>query len=157
MKKEQSINQGERIQKLLANAGWGSRRQIEALISEGQILLNNKPAKLGDRAVPGDRLRMGRRIHEVKALSTQTLPKVLLYHKPEGELVTRQDPEGRKTVFGNLPRLPGGRWIVMSIPGKVPRMSLTGPVNPVLLEKRTGNSGIFSTPGFCENRANSCV
>jgi 23S rRNA pseudouridine2605 synthase len=111
MNKGQPPAKGERIQKLLANAGWGSRRQIEALIVEGQILLNSQPAKLGERAVPGDRLRLGRRVLEVKAQAARPLPRVLLYHKPEGELVTRQDPEGRPTVFEHLPRLPGGRWI----------------------------------------------
>lgn len=114
MNKGRAVVQGERIQKLLANAGWGSRRQIEALIVEGRILLNGQTAKLGDRAVPGDRLRLGRRVLEVNApTARQALPRVLLYHKPEGELVTRQDPEGRPTVFEHLPRLPGGRWIAV--------------------------------------------
>lgn len=105
---------GERIQKILANAGWGSRRELERLIEDGRITLNDKPAKLGDRAVSGDRLRMGRRQHEVKGQSgKKALPRVIAYHKPVGELVTRKDPEGRKTIFQNLPRLNAGRWIAV--------------------------------------------
>ncbi len=113
MSKQTSTPAGERIQKLLANAGWGSRRQIEGLITEGRILINERPAKLGDRAVPGDRLRMGRRFLEVKANQSTQLPRVIAYHKPEGELVTRNDPEGRKTVFTALPKVQNGRWIAV--------------------------------------------
>ena len=106
--------QGDRIQKVLANAGWGSRRELERLIEDGRITLNDKPAKLGDRAVPGDRLRMGRRQFEVKGKSaSKRLPRVIAYHKPIGELVTRKDPEGRKTIFQNLPRINNGRWIAV--------------------------------------------
>jgi 23S rRNA pseudouridine2605 synthase len=113
MSKRQGQLAGERIQKLLANAGWGSRRQLEALIAEGRISLNDRVARLGDRAVPGDRLRMGRRLHEVRSNNSHELPRVLLYHKPEGELVTRSDPEQRKTVFSALPRPATGRWIAV--------------------------------------------
>jgi 23S rRNA pseudouridine2605 synthase len=104
---------GERIQKILANVGWGSRREIEAWIVEGRINLNHQPAKLGDRALPGDWLVMGNRRYHVKQEVSQTLPRVIAYHKPEGELVTRHDPEGRKTVFSALPKLREGRWIAV--------------------------------------------
>lgn len=112
---------GERIQKILAAAGWGSRRELETLIAEGQVLLNDQPAQLGDRAHPGDWLRLGRRRLQVKNQSAsgaapglpRALPKVLLYYKPEGELVTRKDPQGRRTVFASLPRPDGGRWIAV--------------------------------------------
>jgi 23S rRNA pseudouridine2605 synthase len=113
MKKTKPEAAGERIQKLLANAGWGSRRQIETLIAEGQIQLNERTAQLGDRAVPGDRLRMGRRSLEIKPNQSTQLPRVIAYHKPEGELVTRNDPEGRKTVFAALPKIREGRWIAV--------------------------------------------
>lgn len=113
MKKPPVAHSGERIQKVLANAGWGSRRQIEAWIDQGQIMLNERLARLGDRAVPGDSLRMGRRTLEVKSVDSRKLPRVIAYHKPEGELVTRSDPQGRKTVFAALPRLRGERWIAV--------------------------------------------
>lgn len=104
---------GERIQKIMAAAGWGSRRELETLIAEGKVLINDQPAKLGDRASPGDWLRMGRQRLQVKHQSSGLLPRVLLYYKPEGELVTRKDPQGRRTVFAGLPRLEGGRWIAV--------------------------------------------
>lgn len=97
----------------MAAAGWGSRRELEALISEGQVMLNDRPASLGDRAVHGDWLRLGRQRMQVKTHSGGQLPRVLLYYKPEGELVTRKDPQGRPTVFGRLPRLDAGRWIAI--------------------------------------------
>lgn len=110
---QQKEAQGERIQKILAAAGWGSRRELETLISEGKVLLNDQPATLGDRASPGDWLRMGRQRLQVKNQSGGQLPRVLLYYKPEGELVTRKDPQGRRTVFASLPRLETGRWIAV--------------------------------------------
>jgi 23S rRNA pseudouridine2605 synthase len=104
---------GERIQKIMAAAGWGSRRELEVFIAEGKVLLNDQPARLGDRASPGDWLRMGRQRLQVKHQGGSQLPRVLLYYKPEGELVTRKDPQGRRTVFAGLPRLEGGRWIAV--------------------------------------------
>jgi 23S rRNA pseudouridine2605 synthase len=113
MKPEKPQLAGERIQKILANAGWGSRREIEGWISAGQIQINDRVAKLGDRAEPGDRLSKGRRHFEVKGQNSLTMPRVIAYHKPEGELVTRKDPEGRKTVFDALPKLWNSRWIAV--------------------------------------------
>lgn len=99
----------ERIQKYLARQGAGSRRQIDALLQQGRISVNGKTAKPGDQieggekiAIDGKLLRLHR--HEAK-------PKVLMYHKPVGEVCTRADPEGRDDVFKNLPRLQQGRWI----------------------------------------------
>ncbi|MBU0500734.1 MAG: pseudouridine synthase [Gammaproteobacteria bacterium] len=114
MKKQKEAEQGERIQKILANAGWGSRRELERLIAEGQIQINDRSAQLGDRARPGDRLRWGRRLFEIRSeRETQGPLRVIAYYKPEGELVTRKDPEGRKTVFGGLPPLRKGRWVAV--------------------------------------------
>ncbi len=100
----------EKIQKVLANAGLGSRRQIEGWLSEGRIVVNGSPAKLGDRMTIDDRVWVdGREVQLVKSLYKKT--RVILYHKPEGEMCTRSDPEGRPTVFDHLPLLRNGRWI----------------------------------------------
>ena len=102
----------ERLQKLLANAGFGSRRQLEGLIAEGRVKVNGKVAKLGDRATAEDRIEInGRPVGNRRLGGTQRY--VIIYNKPEGELVTRKDPQGRKTVFERLPRLPTGRWIAV--------------------------------------------
>lgn len=107
-----SPGEGERLQKLLANAGLGSRRQLETLIGEGRVRVNGVVAKLGDRAKPDDRIEVDGRPVGGKRLS-ESQRFVIIYNKPEGELVTRHDPEGRKTVFEHLPRLPAGRWIAV--------------------------------------------
>ncbi len=103
---------GERLQKLLANLGLGSRREIERWIAAGRVTVNGKTAKLGDRVGDKDSIlvdhkpvRMGK--------NRQVEHRVILYNKPEGELVTRDDPEGRPTVFKQLPRLKTGRWIAV--------------------------------------------
>ena len=97
----------ERLQKLLAAAGLGSRREIEGWIEAGRVTVNGHPTKLGDRAVPSDSIAVdGKPV----ALQQAGKPRVLLYHKPVGELVTRSDPEGRPTVFS---RLPPGRWVAV--------------------------------------------
>jgi 23S rRNA pseudouridine2605 synthase len=97
----------ERLQKVLAAAGLGSRREIETWIEAGRVTVGGRLAKLGDRAEPGVPIAVdGKPVHIAKA----TTGRVLLYHKPEGELVTRKDPEGRATVFA---RLPPGRWVTV--------------------------------------------
>ncbi|HEX7965000.1 MAG TPA: 23S rRNA pseudouridine(2605) synthase RluB [Gammaproteobacteria bacterium] len=102
---------GERLQKALAAAGLGSRREIEGWIAAGRVTINGKPAKLGDRIQPTDRVGVDGKL--VKALEHvgDMRRRVILYHKPEGELTTRKDPEGRPTVFEALPRLRGSRWV----------------------------------------------
>ncbi|MDD5033169.1 MAG: pseudouridine synthase [Methylococcaceae bacterium] len=101
---------GERIQKVLAHAGLASRREIEEWIKNGEVLLNGNPAKLGDRWKEGDRLTVrGRPVNVEKRFNQAT--RVLIYHKPTGEVVTRRDPEGRPLIFTQLPRLEIGRWI----------------------------------------------
>ena len=101
----------ERIQKVLAAAGLGSRREIETWISAGRVTINGRPAKLGDRISDTDRVNVDGK--PVKALERagETRRRIILYHKPEGELTTRKDPEGRPTVFEALPRLRGSRWV----------------------------------------------
>ena len=102
----------ERIQKLLANAGLGSRREIERLIEAGEIQVNGKTAKLGDRITPADRVIIGKRPVGAKRLQKNEF-RCIAYNKPLGELVTRSDPQGRRTVFQSLPSLYGGRWIAV--------------------------------------------
>lgn len=102
---------GERLQKVLASAGLGSRREIEGWIAQGRVSVNGKPAKLGDRVEPSDRVSVDGRPVRGLEHSSDTRRRVILYHKPEGELTTRKDPEGRPTVFEALPRLRGSRWV----------------------------------------------
>jgi 23S rRNA pseudouridine2605 synthase len=101
----------ERLQKVMARSGHGSRRNIEILIAQGHISINGQVAKLGDQVAPGDRVLLDNRPLRLKY--GQDLPKVLLYHKQEGEICTRDDPEGRPTVFDKLPRVHGGRWVAV--------------------------------------------
>lgn len=100
-----------KLQKLLAQKGLGSRREMEELIATGAVSVNGETATLGDRAGPGDVIRIGRRVIRVHAEAD--LPKVLLYHKPEGEIVSRDDPEGRPSVFDKLPHLRSSKWIAI--------------------------------------------
>ena len=105
-------NSGERIQKALAHAGLGSRREIEGWIREGLVRINGTTAKLGDRMMGGETVYLrGTKVDVAKRLDAPT--RVLLYHKPSGEVVTRRDPEGRPVVFTQLPRLDIGRWITV--------------------------------------------
>jgi 23S rRNA pseudouridine2605 synthase len=106
------MTDGVRLQKVLANAGMGSRREIETWIAAGRIRVNGRIAVLGDRVDPSDRIQIGGRVIQRGRLAPAPR-KVLVYNKPEGELVTRFDPQGRPTVFQNLPRLRRGRWIAV--------------------------------------------
>lgn len=104
-----SVIAGEKLQKVLARAGAGSRRQMETWISAGRITVNGQPATIGARIGPDDIIRVdGRQLP--RAAQTPRL-RVLMYHKPEGEVCTRADPQGRPTVFEHLPVLKSGRWI----------------------------------------------
>ena len=99
----------ERVQKALARMGFGSRREIERLISDGQIRINGQLAKLGDHVSEGDKVNIGNRRAVIK--SDVNRIRVLLYHKPEGEICTQKDEQGRKTVFDSIGKLRDGRWI----------------------------------------------
>jgi 23S rRNA pseudouridine2605 synthase len=100
----------EKLQKILATAGMGSRRELEKWISAGRVSVNGAVAKLGDRAENDDRILVDGR--PVKIV-TDDSPRVLMYSKPEGEVSTTSDPDGRPTVFDRLPRLSRGRWIAI--------------------------------------------
>jgi 23S rRNA pseudouridine2605 synthase len=102
----------ERLQKLLAAAGHGSRREIEEWIRAGRLRVNGHAAELGERADPDALIELdGRRLrHLGTAAATR---EVLLYHKPLSEVTTRSDPEGRPTVFERLPAPQAGRWVVI--------------------------------------------
>ena len=101
-------DKGEKLQKVLAHLGLGSRRQIEGWIEEGRLTIDGLTARLGDRVRGGQAVRLdGKSV----ALDAASQVRVLLYHKPLREVCSRNDPEGRKTVFERLPRLKSGRWI----------------------------------------------
>ena len=99
---------GEKLQKVLARSGLGSRREMERWIKAGRIAVNGKVATLGDRVGDHDRLAVdGRPLNQAPAQETRCI----LYHKPTGEVCTRNDPQGRRTVFERLPAPRSGRWI----------------------------------------------
>jgi len=100
----------EKLQKVLARTGMGSRREMERLIETGEVAINGQTAKLGDRVSINDRVTVHGRL--VKLVAEEEVPRrVIMYSKPEGELCTRHDPQGRRTVFDRLPKLKGERWI----------------------------------------------
>ena len=100
----------EKLQKVLARSGMGSRREMERLIESGEVGVNDATAKLGDRVSVNDKVTVYGRV--VKLTAEEDVPRrVIMYNKPEGELCTRHDPQGRRTVFDRLPKLKGERWI----------------------------------------------
>ncbi|HUH55962.1 MAG TPA: pseudouridine synthase [Rhodanobacter sp.] len=102
----------ERLHKVLANAGLGSRRTLEVRIQSGEVELNGTRAEIGTSVHAGDRVTLdGKQF--VVATDSRDDTEVLIYHKPEGVLTTRDDPEGRPTVFEQLPRLKGARWVAV--------------------------------------------
>ena len=123
----------ERLQKVMAQSGHGSRRNIEILIAQGHLTINGQVAKLGDSVGPGDKVKLDGTL--IRLRFGEDMPRVLLYHKPEGEIVTRDDPEGRATVFEKLPKVTGGRWV------SVGRLDLN-----------TGGLLMFTTSGELANR-----
>ena len=105
-----NMGAGERIQKVLARGGVGSRREIERWIDEGRLKINGDIVKLGDRLKVGDYLQLNDRVMHWEKFAIQPT-RVLLYHKPTGEVVTRRDPQGRPVVFSQLPVIETARWI----------------------------------------------
>ncbi|MFF0906954.1 23S rRNA pseudouridine(2605) synthase RluB [Proteus mirabilis] len=104
----------EKLQKILARSGHGSRREIEGYLQEGRISIDGVKAKLGDRidANSTAKVRLDGRILSIRE-AQKDVCRVLAYYKPEGELCTRSDPQGRPTVFQRLPRLNSARWIAV--------------------------------------------
>lgn len=102
----------QKLHKILAQAGYGSRRDMEQVIADGRVTVNSQPATVGMRISAEDVVRIDRRPIKLSWTEAET-PRILIYHKPEGEIVSRDDPEGRATVFDKLPRAAGGRWIAI--------------------------------------------
>ena len=111
MRHQEAPGKPERLHKLLAQSGLGSRREMEELISAGRVQINGETAQLGQSASPGDRVKVNGRLVGLKF--SNRLPRVLIYHKPEGEIVSRDDPDHRPSVFTSLPRLSGARWVAV--------------------------------------------
>lgn len=101
----------ERLQKILARQGLGSRREIEGWIRAGRLSVNGKPATLGVTVTEDDAVQLDGK--PIAVTEQRPYPRVIAYHKPEGELTTRRDPEGRPMVFDQLPALRQGRWIAI--------------------------------------------
>ncbi len=100
----------ERVQKVLANAGVGSRRQIEGWIKQGRLIVDGKPAQLGDRLSGNEKISLdGRPLRLPSAKRRRNY--FLAYHKPAGEITSRADPEGRASIFDEIRPPPQGRWI----------------------------------------------
>lgn len=106
-----SDDDAPKLHKVLAEGGLGSRREMEELILQGRVSVNGLPAHIGQRILPADQVRVnGKLIH--RKVTTKP-PRVLLYHKPSGEIVSQSDPEGRPTVFDSLPRIKNGKWVAV--------------------------------------------
>jgi len=104
----------EKLQKILAQVGLGSRRAMEVIIAEGRVLVNDQVAKLGDRIQPTDRVVVDKKpIRNIRNFFAAPEPQVIIYHKPTGQVCTRKDEEGRSTVFEYLPKPESGRWIMI--------------------------------------------
>ncbi len=101
----------QKLQKILAQSGLGSRRAMETWIGEGKVTVNGAVATVGMRVSSGDVIKIGSKV--VRWQAGKKLPRVLLYHKPEGEIVSRDDPEGRASVFDKLPPLRDGKWLAI--------------------------------------------
>ncbi len=103
--------QSDKLHKVLADAGVGSRRDMEELIVAGRVSVNGQPAHVGQRVLPTDQVRINGK--PLQRRQPGRPPRVLLYHKPSGEIVSQDDPQSRPTVFDRLPRVAGARWIAV--------------------------------------------
>ncbi|MGE8542059.1 MAG: 23S rRNA pseudouridine(2605) synthase RluB [Acinetobacter sp.] len=102
----------EKLQKVLARVGLGSRRYMEEVIAAGRVSVNGQVAQVGERIEPGDELRIdGRKVQF--QIEDEIRRRVLIYYKPEGEICSRSDPENRPTVFEQLPQIAGDRWVMV--------------------------------------------
>jgi len=127
------VARSQKLQKVLAQAGLGSRRAMEEIIKAGKVKVNGAPATLGARVTTDDLIQVGRR--QIKFKVTTRLPRVILYHKPDGEIVTRDDPRGRPSVFEKLPVIRSAKWLAVG-----------------RLDFNTGGLLIFTTSGELANR-----
>ncbi|MFV1993197.1 MAG: 23S rRNA pseudouridine(2605) synthase RluB [Acidiferrobacterales bacterium] len=100
---------GEKLQKILAHSGLGSRREMETWIEAGRVSVDGKIVSLGKRVTSSQTIRVDGKV--ISTARLQPRRKIIIYHKPEGEVCTRSDPRGRPTVFDRLPQIRGGRWI----------------------------------------------
>jgi len=123
----------QKIHKVLAQAGLGSRREMEELIRAGKVKVNGAVALVGMRVQAGDLIRVGRR--QVTVRDDTKLPRVILYYKPEGEIVSHDDPQGRPSVFEKLPPMRRGKWLAVG-----------------RLDYNTSGLLIFTTSGELANR-----
>jgi len=133
LRRNDTPEESQKLHKILAQAGLGSRRAMEAWIDEGRVTVNGRIATIGTRITPRDVVRIGERT--LRWPQPRSLPEVLIYHKPEGEVSSRDDPGGRATVFDRLPRLRTGRWLAVG-----------------RLDYNTGGLLLFTTSGELANR-----
>lgn len=127
------IDKPVRLQKALSSAGLGSRRHCEELIAAGVVKINGKVAQLGDKVLPADEITV--KDKAVKPVWQDRLPRIVLYYKQEGEIVSRNDPQGRLSVFDRLPQVSGSLWVAIG-----------------RLDINTAGLLIFTTSGELANR-----
>ena len=101
----------EKLHRILARNGYGSRREMERWIEDGRLTINGKDARTADRISDADKISLDGNL--IKLNFDDQQQRILVYNKPEGEICTRDDPDGRKDVFAKLPKLHGSRWIIV--------------------------------------------
>ncbi|MRX09516.1 pseudouridine synthase, partial [Pseudoduganella sp. FT25W] len=106
-----SDDDAPKLHKVLAEAGLGSRRDMEDLIVAGRVSVNGEPAHIGQRILPTDAVRINGKL--IQRRVSKKPPRVLVYHKPAGEIVSMDDPEGRPSVFDRLPTMKAGKWLAV--------------------------------------------